>query len=77
MINHIGKSKIGPDLNCPKNPLDYYPNITQLKKFIRDPKSVRSRPRGRMSGSDKQSLSDNDLDDLVQFFAYMNIKKQC
>ncbi|MCE0723263.1 c-type cytochrome [Legionella resiliens] len=77
MMNHFGKSKIGPDLNCPKNPLDYYPNITQLKKFIRDPKSVRSLPQGRMSGSDKQSLSDKDLDDLIQFFAYMNIKKQC
>ncbi|MCW8444107.1 cytochrome c [Fluoribacter gormanii] len=77
MINHVGKSDIGPDLNCPKNPLNYYPNITQLKKFIRDPKSVRTLPQSRMSGSDKQSLSDNDLDDLIKFFAYMNTKKQC
>ncbi|PWY56476.1 cytochrome c, class I [Legionella qingyii] len=77
MINHVGKSDIGPDLNCPKNPLNYYPNITQLKKFIRDPESVRILPQGRMSGSDKQFLSDNDLDDLIKFFAYMNTKKQC
>ncbi len=77
MINHVGKSDIGPDLNCPKNPLDYYPNLTQLKKFIRDPKSVRSLPKGRMSGSDKHSLSDNDLDDLIKFFSYMHTKKQC
>lgn len=76
-INHIGKSNIGPDLNCPKNPLDYYPNITLLKKFIRDPKSVRSLPQGRMSGSDIESLSDIDLDDLIKFFAYMNTKKRC
>ncbi|CAM2968517.1 putative signal peptide protein [Legionella steigerwaltii] len=77
MMNRIGKSDIGPDLNCPKNPLDYYPNIVQLKQFIRDPKSVRSFPQARMSGSDKQFLSDNDLDDLIKFFAYMNTKKQC
>ncbi|WP_454783234.1 c-type cytochrome [Legionella sp. WA2022007384] len=76
-INKVGKSDIGPDLNCPKNPLDYYPDITQLKKFIRDPKSVRSLPQGRMTGSDKQSLSDKDMDDLIKFFSYMNTKKQC
>jgi hypothetical protein len=76
-INHIGKSNIGPDLNCPKNPLDYYPKITLLKKFIREPKSVRTLPQGRMSGSDIQSLSDNDLDKLIEFFAYMNTKKRC
>ncbi|QMT59856.1 cytochrome c family protein [Legionella sp. PC997] len=76
-INHIGKSDIGPDLNCPKNPLNYYPNMTQLKKFIRDPKSVRSLPQGRMTGSDRQSLSDKDLNDLIKFFAYMKTQKQC
>jgi mono/diheme cytochrome c family protein len=76
-INHIGKSAIGPDLNCPKNPLDYYPKIKLLKNFIRDPKSVRTLPQGRMSGSDIESLSDKDLDDLVKFFSYMSTKKQC
>jgi mono/diheme cytochrome c family protein len=76
-LNHEGKSLIGPDLNCPKNPWDYYPKISILKKFIREPKSVRTLPKGRMSGSDVESLSENDLNDLIKFFAYMNTKKQC
>lgn len=76
-INHIGKSTIGPDLNCPKNPLEYYPELSQLKKFIRDPKSLRSLPQGRMSGSDIKSLSDNDLSALIEFFSYMNTNKKC
>jgi cytochrome c2 len=76
-INHKGKSSIGPDLNCPKNPLEYYPKINLLKKFIREPKSVRTLPKGRMSGSSIKSLSNNDLDDLIKFFTYIKTKKQC
>ncbi|CAM4505885.1 MAG: hypothetical protein LEGION0403_FIIPPAGN_01955 [Legionella sp.] len=76
-MNHIGKSNIGPDLNCSKNPWDYYPDRVVLKKFIREPKSVRILPEGRMSGSDSISLSENDLDDLIKFFAVMKNKKQC
>jgi hypothetical protein len=76
-MNRIGKSKIGPDLNCSKNPWDYYPDRLVLKKFIREPKSVRILPKGRMSGSDPISLSENDLDDLIKFFALMKNKKQC
>ncbi|MCW8418225.1 cytochrome c [Fluoribacter dumoffii] len=76
-MNYMGKSNIGPDLNCPKNPLEYYSDAAQLRKFIRDPQSVRSLPKGRMTGSDKQSLSDNDLDDLIHFFSFMKTKKMC
>ncbi|MFJ1267541.1 cytochrome c [Legionella lytica] len=76
-MNHIGKSKIGPDLNCSKNPWDYYPDRVVLKKFIREPKSVRILPKGRMSGSDFISLSENDLNDLINFFAVMKNEKQC
>jgi cytochrome c2 len=79
-INHIGKGVIGPDLNIPKNPVEYYPNDTVLKKFIRDPQSVRVIKNDRMSGSNKQFLSDADLDDLILYLHYMannpRIKKQ-
>ncbi|USQ12683.1 cytochrome c [Legionella lytica] len=76
-MNRIGKSKIGPDLNCSKNPWEYYPDRVVLKKFIREPKSVRVLSKGRMSGSDPISLSENDLDDLIKFFAVMKNKKEC
>lgn len=79
-INHIGKGVIGPDLNIPKNPVEYYPNNTVLKKFIRDPQSVRVIKNDRMSGSNEQFLSNADLDDLILYFHYMvnnqRIKKQ-
>lgn len=70
-INHIGKGVIGPDLNIPKNPVEYYPDDNLLKKFIRDPQSVWVIKHDRMSGSSKQFLSDADLDDLLLYFHYM------
>jgi cytochrome c2 len=70
-INHIGKGVIGPDLNIPKNPVEYYPDDNLLKKFIRDPQSVRVIKYDRMSGSSKEFLSDADLDDLILYFHYM------
>jgi len=76
-MNRIGKSSIGPDLNCPKNPLEYYPDIAVLKKFIRDPQSVLALPKRRMAGVDSKSLSDEDLNNLIQFFAYMKTEKRC
>lgn len=69
-INHQGKADIGPDLNRPKNPLDYYPDIRVLKQFIRDPQSVRKRDKGRMSGSSTVGLNDDDLNDLIEYFRY-------
>jgi cytochrome c2 len=71
-INHKGKASIGPDLTSPKNPFDYYPDIHQLKQFIRDPQSVRQIPNGRMSGSSYIGLNDDDLDDLISYFKFIN-----
>ncbi len=76
-MNHIGKSNMGADLNCPKNPLDYYPNTALLKKFIRDPQSVNPLAKRRMASVGVKSLSEEDLDDLIQFFAYMKDEKRC
>lgn len=70
-MNHIGKAVISVDLNIPKNPLEFYPNEAVLKQFIRDPQSVRTIKNARMSGSGKDFLSDQDLDDLVEYFRYM------
>jgi cytochrome c2 len=66
-INHIGKATIGPDLKEPKTPFDYYPEDKQLKKFIRDPQSIRS---GRMSGSGEDFLNESDLDGLIAYLRY-------
>lgn len=70
-INNVGKGVIGPDLNIPKNPVEYYPNDVTLKKFIRDPQSVRKIENDRMSGSGEDFLNNADLDDLISYFHYM------
>jgi cytochrome c2 len=70
-INHKGQASIGPDLGTPKNIFDYYPDVQQLKKFIRNPQSVRKLPKGRMSGSSYIGLNNNELDDLINYFKFM------
>ncbi|WP_419419255.1 c-type cytochrome [Legionella sp. D16C41] len=71
-INNIGKGHIGPNLTSPKNVFAYYPDVRKLKQFIRNPASVRQIPNGRMSGSSYAGLNDNDLDDLISYFKFIN-----
>lgn len=70
-MNNIGKGQIRPDLNIPKNPTEYYPDDRVLKKFIRNPQSIRKIKNDRMSGSSEQFLSEKDLNDLLIYFHYM------
>lgn len=72
-MNHIGKALIGPDLNFPKNPLEYYSNKQQLTQFIRDPQTIRE---GRMNGSDETFLPQKELDNLIAYFAFMLEEKK-
>ncbi len=61
-----GTSKMGPDLNVPQNPTVYL-TPTAFRQLIRDPRSVRIWPELKMTGFDKNILSDKDLDDLVAY----------
>jgi cytochrome c2 len=70
-INHVGKGKIGPDLNAPVSAVKRFNDDALLKKFIRDPQSVRPKKNDRMSGTNEQFLSNKDLDDLVLYLHYM------
>lgn len=71
-INKIGKAVIGPDLGYLHNPLDYYPNRSELKVFIRNPNKFRA---GRMSGSSKAGMNDQELSALIDYFEYLKFKK--
>lgn len=70
-LNHVGKGKIGRDLNDPKSPVQYFASDAALKKFIRDPGTVPSMKDGRMSGISPEVLPDNELNDLIYYFHYM------
>jgi mono/diheme cytochrome c family protein len=69
-----GEATMGPDLARPMNPVDWV-QPAALKKFIRDPKSVRNWPEAKMPAFDKASLSDNDIDALVAWLAYKAKKR--
>jgi cytochrome c2 len=73
-LNLQGGSNTGPDLNIPMNPIEYFKEPV-LKKFIRDPGSVRNWPSRRMPGLAQESLSDSELEDLISYLKYMSKHK--
>jgi mono/diheme cytochrome c family protein len=73
-MNKEGTSQIGPDLNWPFNPTEYF-KAGYLEKIIRDPQSVRHWPQSKMAGVDASVLSDKDLKALVQYLQHMSEQK--
>ncbi len=73
-INRQGEAAMGPDLNVPMNPTEYF-NAGALKQLIRDPKSVRAWPGGVMPGFDASKLNDVDLDRIIEYLRHMALRK--
>ena len=65
-LNQIGEATIGPDLNQPMNPTDYF-QAEALKKFIRNPRSVRQWKSMQMPTFDQETLSEKDINALIQY----------
>lgn len=64
-----GAAVIGPDLNRPMSPTEYFaPGI--LVKYVRDPASVRDWPARQMPGFTTDALSDDDLDQIILYLSY-------
>ncbi len=74
-INQSGSSQVGPDLNYPMNPTEYFKE-NFLRKYIRNPQSVRHWPQSRMNAFNKESLSDNDLNHLINYLKHMAMCKK-
>ena len=70
-INKDGASNIGPDLNMPMNPTEYF-RTEALKKYIRNPQSVRNWPNSFMRGFNADILSDENLDHLLAYLGHMS-----
>lgn len=64
-----GEAEMGPDLARPMNPVDYF-QLPALRKFLHDPKSVRSWPDMKMAGAEAMSLTARDIDDIVAWLEY-------
>jgi mono/diheme cytochrome c family protein len=73
-LNGAGDAQFGPDLNIPYNPTEYF-GADFLKRYIRDPQSLRQWPQAKMPGFAAQVLPDADLQDLVGYLQHMAGRK--
>ena len=70
-MNGEGDAHLGPDLNLPYNPTEYL-RADLLRRFIRNPQSLRRWPEAKMQGfPTQQALSDADLDAVLAYLRYM------
>ncbi|MEJ1228993.1 cytochrome c [Pseudomonas sp. CCNWLW56] len=74
-LNGAGDAQFGPDLNIPFNPTEYFSGDF-LKRYIRDPQSLRRWPQGKMPGFSAVVLPDSELDLLVGYLKHMAGRKQ-
>ena len=70
-MNGNGGGSIGPDLNLPMNPTEYF-EATALATYIRDPASVRTWPGMGMRGFSEVAIPDAELTNLIAYLTYMS-----
>ncbi len=73
-MNGNGAGSIGPDLNLPVNPTEYF-DAKALSSLIRDPASVRTWPGMVMRGFSGAAIPDAELSDLIAYLGYMSTRK--
>ena len=73
-LNHGGDAKIGPDLNLPMNPTEYF-QASALRNLIRHPGSVRTWSQSSMPGFTTAVISEPELDDLLVYLHQMAIQR--
>ena len=73
-MNGAGSAALGPDLNLPFNPTEYF-KPEALKRYIRDPSSLRHWPDMKMKGFSEASLSEREIDLIVDYLAHMAGRK--
>lgn len=69
-MNGGGEASIGPDLNLPMNPTEYF-QAAALRTYIRDPKAVRDWDGQAMPGFGPGTIGDADLDALIGYLGHM------
>ncbi|KAA0948238.1 cytochrome c [Pseudomonas sp. ANT_H14] len=74
-LNGAGDAHVGPDLNIPYSPIEYFSGDF-LKRYIRDPQSMRHWPQAKMPAFAASVLPDSELDLLVRYLKHMAGRKQ-
>jgi mono/diheme cytochrome c family protein len=73
-VNKAGLAQIGPDLNVPRNPTEYFTDAT-LKAFIRNPQTLHYWPQSKMTPFAPELMSDAELADVVAYLRHMAKRK--
>ena len=73
-LNGAGDAQFGPDLNIPFSPTEYF-GADFLKRYIRDPQSLRQWPQAKMPAFAESVLPAGDLDLLVGYLQHMAGRK--
>lgn len=73
-LNGAGSANVGPDLNRPENPTEYF-QAEALKSYIRNPAAIRHWPTMQMQGFDKEALSDHEIEEIVAYLTHMATRK--
>lgn len=68
-LNGAGSSDVGPDLNRPMSPTAYF-TPDALKKYIRDPASLRKWDAMQMPAFSKDALSDREIDLIIAYLQH-------
>ena len=81
-LNGAGSSTVGPDLNKPMNPTEYFTRAA-LHALIRDPRSVRAWPGQILPGFPADKMSDREIDLVIVYLkgayggtAYIEIARE-
>jgi len=73
-LNGAGSADVGPDLNLPKNPTEYFQSDA-LHAFIRDPAALRHWQAMAMPGYSRAALSDREIDLIIAYLGHMAGRK--
>lgn len=69
-LNEQGKSRLGPDLNHPRSPTEYFEEEA-LRTLLRNPQDLRHWPQAKMPAFPPEVLPDAELDDLIRYLRHM------
>ncbi len=69
-LNDAGDSQLGPDLNLPHSPTEYFA-AGYLKRYLRDPQSLRHWPQAKMPAISPDIVPDAELDQIIAYLQHM------
>jgi mono/diheme cytochrome c family protein len=73
-LNGAGDAQLGPDLNIPHNPTEYFA-ADYLKLYIRNPQNLRQWSQAKMPAITQEVLSDEELNQVVGYLKHMAGRK--